>query len=63
MGIFYSHDETYEEHLQEKFREFVEKDPDITQEKCRELSKAELIAKRIPHFKDWDTDFEDKILM
>ncbi|MCI8392599.1 MAG: hypothetical protein HFJ24_00835 [Clostridia bacterium] len=56
MGVFYSHEPTYEEYLSEKFREFVEKDPDITQEKGRELSEAELIAKRIPPFKGWDTD-------
>lgn len=63
MGIFYSYEETYEEHLNKKYREFVEKDPDITQEKGRELSKAELIAKRIPPFRGWDTDSENKTLM
>ncbi|MCI8622023.1 MAG: hypothetical protein HFJ50_10420 [Clostridia bacterium] len=56
MGVFYSHEETYEEYLQKKFKEFVEKDLDISKLKGRELSEAELIAKRIPPFKGWDTD-------
>lgn len=60
MGVFYSHEETYEEHLQKKFKEFVERDPDISKLKGRELSEAEALSKGIPPFKGWDTEAEDK---
>lgn len=60
MGIFYSHKETYDEYLKRKFKEFVEKEPDITQERGRTLSEAELIGKHIPTFKGWVAATEDK---